>query len=143
MNPKFSDLEIALLFVSADVLSANRAVVSRRTEQIFYLSDVCGVEDELPADIDNPAAYLAIPHRQELDLGRTLVEEFVAIHMPEWDAHVHDLFRWPGAYRNFKRLLVSQNRLDQWHQFENMTTALWLQAWCRQNGLDFDLDEPI
>ena len=42
-----------------------------------------GDSDDLPEDVDESDKYIEIPHKNELDLGRNLVFQFVSKHIPE------------------------------------------------------------
>ena len=71
-----SDLLKGLEFASAgDGESAD--CVCLATGRVFFQSDWTDDEEELPADLDDPAHYLALPTRRELDLGRELVMAFI------------------------------------------------------------------
>lgn len=130
----FSDIEDALLFVSSDPYM-NTAVLSEATGRIYYFSEM-GDSDEDPDDIDDPGPLIDIPHKNDLDLGRELVFDFVSERLPEHYNHVLNIFRRKGAYTRFKSFLDSKGLLDEWHQFEDSRTKAALRKWCETNGID-------
>ncbi|MDJ0669159.1 MAG: hypothetical protein QNJ61_17895 [Desulfobacterales bacterium] len=75
----------------------------RRCLNIYYVSDL-GDSNELPEDIDEEK-YIAIPHKNELDLGKALVFEFTTANLPGEIEKVDSIFRRKGAYSRFKDLL--------------------------------------
>ena len=75
MAISFSDIEDAFFFVSSDHRFMRNAFLCKETGQIFYTSEM-GDSDELPEDIDNPDKYITIPHKNDLELGKSLVIEF-------------------------------------------------------------------
>jgi len=65
---KFNDLLDAFEFVSAAYPTEHEAYLCVATGTILYHAEL-GVEDEpLPDEIDDPERYIAIPHKNELDL---------------------------------------------------------------------------
>jgi hypothetical protein len=132
----FSDIEDAFFYVSSDQPFMNNAVLHKNTGKTFYRSEFSG-EDNFPEDVDS-GAYIEIPHKNDLDLGRNLVFEFVSRFIPERQDEVYDYFRRKGAYSRYKYLLEKLNLLDTWHEFEDQRTKSVLLEWCRENGLDVE-----
>jgi hypothetical protein len=66
------------------------AVVHRITGKVFLASGKAGF-DERPAGSETDPDYVTIPSRQELDLGKPLVIEFVRSHCPSELARVEAL----------------------------------------------------
>lgn len=129
-----SDLLKGLEFASAgDGESA--ACVCLATGRVFFQSDWTDDEEELPADLDDPAHYLALPTRRELDLGRELVMAFIEDASPADVETVRSYFRQRGAYGRYKDLLARRELLDSWYAFEQTATESALSEWCAQNGL--------
>jgi hypothetical protein len=91
--------------------------------------------DELPDDVDGNDDYVAIPHKNELDLGKPLVLEFVRKRCPELTNRVLAIFSRRGAYGRYKDLLAEKNRLEEWYAFENERTREALLKWCEQEGV--------
>lgn len=132
----FSDIEDAFLFVSSSLPFENIAVLNKKTGDIYYKSEMSGV-DEFPDDIESDD-YIDVPHKNDLNLGRDLVFNFVAGHLPEQMENVRQIFRAKGAYSRFKSLLDSQGLLEKWHEFENEQTKSALLQWCQRNDLQIN-----
>ncbi|SDR28418.1 Uncharacterised protein family (UPF0158) [Rhizobiales bacterium GAS113] len=137
MRVSYFDLENSFEFVSAGRLGENQAYVSKETGKIYWRSYYADVPDEeLPEDIDDGEKYLEIPHKNDLDLGRTLVFDFVADALPDDYEKVRDIFRSKGAYARFKDLLGYRKAVDRWHEFEAKATRDALRAWCKENAIE-------
>lgn len=130
----FSDIEDAFFYVSSDQPFMNHAVLNKKTGKTFYSSELSG-EDDFPEDIDSDD-YIEIPHKNDLDLGRNLVFEFVSRYIPENLDEVYAYFQRKGAYSRYKYLLEKLNLLDTWYAFEDQKTKSVLLEWCRKNGLE-------
>jgi hypothetical protein len=130
----YDALEQALHWTST-YADDQRALVSRTSGEIF-LAGIYGAEGDLPADVGDPAQYVAVPHRHDLDLGRPLVSRFCTKHLPPpLAAQVEGLFRRAGAYGRFKELLQRHGQLDAWFAFEAEATERALRGWCATVGL--------
>jgi hypothetical protein len=90
--------------------------------------------DELPPDLEDASLFAAVPHKNELDLGRALVFEFLEAQAPALVPMAEAFFRQRGAYAKFKALLERQQLLAQWYDHEAMATQRALQAWASDNG---------
>ncbi len=97
MDISFDEIEDAFLFVSADQPYMHNAYLCKETGEIFYTSEM-GDSDELPEDIDDPEKYVAVPHKNDLGLGKALVIEFASKYLPEELDKVHAIFSRKGAY---------------------------------------------
>jgi hypothetical protein len=128
----FDDLESALLWVSSGGPFENRALISKATGQVFYASSTHETEDELPEDIDDASLYWSVPHKNDLNLGRDLAFQFTAEYLPEKRSEVQDFFQRRGAYGRFRDLLERTERLEQWHQYEQVATRRVLLAWAAE-----------
>jgi hypothetical protein len=93
-------------------------------------------EGELPEDMEDATLYCAVPHKNDLDLGRNLVFRFVFECLPEQEHRVKDYFRRRGAYACFKELLDRTGHLEQWYQYEQKATKTALLAWAAEEGLN-------
>ena len=100
-----------------------------------YLSGI-GDSDDLPEDIDESDDYIEIPHKNRLDLGKSLVFQFVSEHLPGDLDQVERIFRKRGAYSRFKDLLERKNLLEQWYNYETDETSKALRAWCQKNKIE-------
>ncbi|ABQ24816.1 UPF0158 family protein [Geotalea uraniireducens] len=130
----YSSIEDAFLFVSSAAPFEHSAVVHRITGETFFASAYSD-DFDFPDDVDDNDDYIAIPHRNDLDLGKHLVMEFVRSHCPELTNRVIAVFSRRGAYGNYKGLLSEKDLLDKWHAFENARTREALLEWCEGNGL--------
>jgi len=138
MPIKFSEIKDAFFFVSMGEMYMNSAILCLKTGQVFYVSDF-GDSDELPEDIDDDLdKYIEIPHKNELNLGKFLVLEFSAMHLPDDLEKVNSFFYKKGAYAKFKNLLEAQGLLDKWYAFEEEEQNKALMEWCKDNGINIE-----
>jgi hypothetical protein len=141
MTPlNFDDLESAFNWVSGALPFENSACVSCATGEVYFLSDEIGDDGQIPDDIEDGTLYIAVPHKNDLDLGRSLVFEFVDEFMPDDIQKVSAMFSKRGAYSRFKDLLEDRNLLERWYAFERDATEKALRRWARENG--FELSTP-
>jgi len=132
---KFDEIEDAFFFVSSASQFTNSALLSKETGEIFYISDM-GDSDDLPEDIEDSDEYIEIPHKNELDLGRKLVLDFIAEECPEAMGRVHAIFKHKGAYSRYKEFLASKGLLEKWYEYENQRTKEALRQWCADNDIE-------
>lgn len=135
MKISYEDIESAFLFVSMQPMYGNQALLSTKTGEIFYISDY-GDSDELPDDIEESEDYIEIPHKNELNLGKRLVFDFVSERIPEKLDGVSQIFRRKGAYSRYKNFLDSLGLLDEWHKFEDNHQNKALRKWCSDNNIE-------
>ena len=134
---RYMDLEAAFFFVSSQPPCTNRAILCRHTGEFYYISGY-GDSDELPDDVDYSDRYVEIPHKNDFDLGRGLVHNFVSWRLPEAYDEVERIFSRKGAYSRFKELLESTRMLEDWYECENSGTEEALTEWCTSQGLDIE-----
>jgi hypothetical protein len=132
---KFQDIENAFMFVSTAPQFENSAILSKETGEIYYVSGI-GDSDELPDDVEDADKYIEIPHKNDLDLGKALVLEFVSEYLPGDFQEVTRIFNRKGAYARFKQLLESKGMLDQWYAYEESKQEAALREWCTENGIE-------
>ena len=137
MAISFDDIENAFFFVSMDQKYLHNAYLCKETDQIFYTSEM-GDSDELPEDIDDPDKYITIPHKNDLELGKTLVIEFTTEYLPKELDRVDSIFRSRGAYSRYKDLIDEKGLLDKWHKFEDERQKIALKKWCRENRIEIE-----
>ena len=130
----FDDLFAACEWVSGgEALGMDcNAYISRATGSIHWCGE--GVDEEPPEDIEDGTLYVAVPRKDEFELGRSLALRFVEEHLPSSRETVHEFFRRRGAYSKFKSLLASRGQLDAWHEYEATATESALREWCEENG---------
>ncbi len=72
----YDDISAAFEFVSSAALMEHSAYISLDTGQIHWISELASMDEELPDDLEVSDRYLAIPHKNELDLGKNLALRF-------------------------------------------------------------------
>ena len=135
MAISFEVIVDAFMFVSMEQQYIHNAYLCKETGQTFYTSEI-GDSDELPEDLDESDQYVAIPHKNELDLGKDLVFEFTSEYLPEELDRVLAIFRKKGAYSRYKDLLERKGSLQKWYQYEEDRQKAALREWCAENDID-------
>jgi hypothetical protein len=134
---KHDDLSMAFDFVSYAAPMEHNAYVSLDTGKVYWTSDYNDAfDEEIPDDLETSDRYLAIPHKNELDLGRSLVLHFVAHELPACYDQVEAFFQRRGAYARFKDLLARKGVLERWCAFEADAVEGALRRWCAENGIE-------
>jgi hypothetical protein len=133
----YDTIEEAFLFVSGAAPFERTAVVHRKTGETFYAS-LMSDYDELPEDLDESDDYVGIPHKNDLDLGKPLVMDFVRSQCPEEVDRILTIFSRRGAYGRFKDLLEQNGLLDEWYVFEQQRTHQALLHWCEENSIELE-----
>jgi hypothetical protein len=131
----FSEIWDAFLFVNSAEHGMHSAILCKDTGQIYYHSELGDFDDveELELDWD---ACIEIPYKNDLDLGKNLVFEFVELHLAEEYRRVEQIFECRGAYRRFKDLLEQKGLLQSWYDFENQEQEHALHQWCIENEIE-------
>jgi hypothetical protein len=132
---KYDDLEMAFAFVSSASPMENAAYISLDTGAIYWTSEFNPLDEEVPDDLETSDRYIAIPHKNDLDLGRPLALRFTAQELPAQADRVGGFFRHKGAYARFKDLVESEGMLEQWYKFEADATERALREWCAENDI--------
>jgi len=135
---KLADLLDALEWSSVDGSFENEAYVDRQSGKIYWSSSMGDADEELPGDIEDGTRYLAVPHKNDLDLGRRLVFRFVEEQLPESYGLVDGYFHKKGAYSRLRSLLEQKGCLEAWYRYEEKTVEQALRDWCGENGLRLD-----
>ena len=134
---KYEDLSAAFDFVSFAAPFEHRAFVSLDTGAIYWISETSPIDEEnLPDDLETSDRYIAIPHKNELDLGNNLALRFAEEQLPHRYSTIAAAFRHRGAYARFKELLVAEGCLEKWYAFEAEYTERALRDWCKENQID-------
>ena len=138
MGIKFSEIEDAFFYVSSAHMYANSAILCKESGKILYQSEYLEEEamDEIPEEVLENEDCVEIPHKNELDLGRNLVFEFVDEHLPGDFDRVRNIFRRKGAYGRYKDLLEERGLLKKWYDFENDRQTVALREWCEDNEIE-------
>ncbi len=135
----FDALEDAFEFVSFSGPGENQAVLCRETGKIFFRAELIELDtpDPFPEDVEDNPAYLAIPDKTELGLGRRVAVDFAASHLE--DPHVVSrIFNGPGAYGRWKVLLEERGLLHDWFSFELAEARTALRRWCEANEVEVE-----
>jgi hypothetical protein len=132
---KYEDLSAAFDFVSFAAPMEHHAYISIDTGTIYWISELNPLEEEVPEDLETSDRYIAIPHKNDLDLGSDLALRFAAAELPDRYNMVAQFFRHRGAYARFKELLASEGSLDKWYAFEAESTERALRDWCTANDI--------
>ena len=133
MEIKFSDIELAFEYVSSAPMTSNTAVLCNKTGDIFYSSDYD--EDEIPEAVYYRDDCIEIPHKNDLDLGKNLVFEFVDQYLSDDFERVRRIFKKRSAYARYKDLLERRGFLKKWYDFENTRQTETIRKWCEENGI--------
>jgi hypothetical protein len=133
---KYDDLSAAFDFVSFAAPFEHRAFISLDTGAIHWISETSSIDEEdLPDDLETSDRYIAVPHKNDLDLGNKLALRFAEEHLPHRYASVESCFRHRGAYARFKDLLAAEQCLDKWYAFEAECTERALRDWSAANQI--------
>jgi hypothetical protein len=133
---KYEDLSAAFDFVSLAAPMEHQAYISIDTGTIYWISDANPLDEEIPEDLETSDRYIAVPHKNDLDLGSDLALRFAADLRPGLHHRVEQFFRSRGAYARFKELLASEGCLDKWYAFEAESTERALRNWCTENNIN-------
>ena len=135
---KYSDLEMAMSFVSSGDMIDAAAYVSRKTGKIYWVSSELDEEDDIPDDLDDTGLYAGVPHQHDLDLGKRLVMKFTGQAMLDQYDQVAAIFHRPGAYSRYKELLHKNELLEEWYKFENSAIESALREWANAEGFEVE-----
>jgi hypothetical protein len=127
------DLLFAYEWVSADPTRENAAYIDRSTGKVYWNTEES--DEEMPEDIDDGTKYIAVPHKYDLDLGQTLVFEFVTEYLEDEYGKVASFFHKSGAYGRVKDLLERRKLLETWYEYEQTKVESALMQWCIENSL--------
>jgi hypothetical protein len=130
------ELRNAFEFVSSGPSSEHSAYICIDTGIIYWTSNVIDLEEEIPDDVDTSDRYIAVPHKNDLQLGQNLALSFIDQEIPHEYNFAASLFRKRGAYRRFKELLQTEGLLEKWFAFEANASDLALQDWCKENNIE-------
>ena len=136
MEISFDDIENAFMYVSSNQQYMNNAYLCKETGKIFYTSEMYD-SDELPEDIDDPDKYITIPHKNDFELGKSLVFEFASKYLADELDKINSFFHSRGAYSRYKDFLNRKGFLDKWYKFEDERQNTALKQWCLDNNIEF------
>ncbi|PKO66141.1 MAG: hypothetical protein CVU22_17035 [Betaproteobacteria bacterium HGW-Betaproteobacteria-16] len=133
-----ADLEVALEWSSSGQPYESQAFIDRTTGELHLQSMHGELGELLPPDLEDSSQYIAMPHKNDLDLGRQLVFDFADSESPHMADEVRRIFREKGAYGRFKVLLERTGELQKWYEFENAATQKALLQWAEDNGFQVE-----
>jgi len=131
----YNELRNAFEFVSSDSPSVQNAYISLDNGEIFWVSASVELEETVPEDVATSTRYLAVPHKNELQLGQKMALEFIDRALPDHYNAVASFFRKRGAYRKFKELLQAEGMLEPWFAHEANACDEELRIWCDENNI--------
>jgi hypothetical protein len=130
----FIDIEDAFLFVNSAPYGTNSAYLNVETGQILYQSEIAGI-DEIGDEKVDWDQTIEIPHENDLDLGQSIVFEFVEINLPDEHNRVREMFGELGADSLFKTFLGIKGLLGAWYRFEHERKQKALRSWCKESQI--------
>jgi hypothetical protein len=141
MKHSFDEIFKAFEFVSLAPVDDNQAILNIATGEIVQKTGMLD-EEEFPEEVETSDNYIWIPHKDDLDLGKGLIFDFVDLYMPEEKKAAKRLFRFgrAGAVSGFVKLLESLGKIGQWREFEKEETRNALLDWCDENEIEIDVD---
>ena len=135
---KFDAILEGFEFVSSVSPTEHAAFICRKTGDVIFYSEHLVAEEPLPEDIDETGKFISIPHKNDLDLGKSLALKFTAEVLPGAIRDVEGIFSRAGAYSRFKDFLTRSDKLEQWYEYEKREQENALRAWCQLNDLEVD-----
>jgi len=135
MAATFKEIEFAFDFVTFGQPGEHEAYVNIHTGETFWYSEFGDNEEELPENIDDENKYIALPDKNDLDLGKRLVLRFVYKYLPEEAEKIEGIFHHKGAYSKFKSILERKGIIENWYDYESAAQEKALREWCKFNGI--------
>jgi hypothetical protein len=137
-----SELLDSFHFANSGAPYESRAFINLDTGSLHWISNTIELEEEPPEDLDASDRYLALPHKNDLDLGRELALSFVEQELPNDYDRAEGFFYSKGAYGRFKTLLESRGVIEKWYAFEAQATEAKLCEWCHEQGIQVSRAKP-
>lgn len=134
MTIKFSDILDLFELVNFGSPFDHEGYICKESGKTYFYSELGDNEEELPNDV-NDEKYLAIPYKNELNLGNNLALDFTLEYLPTDYEKVRLIFNRKGAYARFKSLLESTDKIDEWYKFEAKRIEEALREWCTEQGV--------
>src|SRR3970040_680523 len=131
----YEEISSAFEVVASGAPMEHSAYISLDTGQIYWVSELTSLDEELPDDLDTSDRYLVVPHKTELNLGKNLALRFATLELPDFHEEIASIFRRKGAYGRFKQLLDDNGVLEKWYKFEAEATERALREWCVANDI--------
>src|SRR5689334_1662562 len=122
VSVKWSELIEAFEFANFGGPFESQAFVDLDTGSFHCISDPLDLDEETPVGLETSDRYLALPHKNDLDLGRRLALSFTEERLPGDLDRVLSYFHKSSAYGRFKELLGDRAVLEEWYAFEKEAT---------------------
>jgi len=135
MAAAFKEIEYAFDFVTFGQPGEHEAYLNIHTGETFWYSAFGDNEEALPDDIDDATKYIALPDKNDLDLGKRLVLSFVYKYLPEEAEKIEGIFYHKGAYSKFKSILERKGIIENWYEYESAAQEKALREWCKLNNI--------
>jgi hypothetical protein len=142
MRHSFDNIQNAFEFVSSAPVDENHAIFNLNTGEILQKSGMLD-EEEFPEDVEESDDVVWIPHRDDLDLGKELVFDFVDLYLPHEKKAIKAMFRFgrANAHSKFLAHMERLGKLEEWRAFEKEETRNALLDWCDENEIEVDVEE--
>lgn len=79
----YEEISSAFEFVGSAAPLEHSVYISLDTGQIYWISELAPMDEDVPGDLDTSDRYIAVPHKTELDLGKNLALQFAAQELPD------------------------------------------------------------
>jgi hypothetical protein len=132
----FDDIEYAFMYISSNQQYMNNAYLCKETGKIFYTSEMYD-SDELPEDIEDHDKHITIPHKNDLQLVKSLVFEFASKYLPDELDKINPFFYGRGAYSRYEDFSDRKGLLDKWYKFVDERQNTALEQLCLDNNIEF------
>jgi hypothetical protein len=139
---KFAEFLDAFEFASHSGPGETRAFINLDTASLHCISDAIELEEELPEDFESSDRYLALPHKNDLNLGRALAFSFAEQYLSKDYEKVVGYFHKRGAYSRFKDLLEYRGVLEDWFNYEKLATEQAVRLWCNEHEVQLSFSAP-
>ena len=101
MTVDFNELLEAFEFVSFGSMCEIEAYLCKQTGTVYFHFEDGDDPEKLPDDIEDEEKYISIPHKNDLNLGKRLVLDFVYQQIPNEIDEIQEIFSKKGAYSIF------------------------------------------
>ena len=123
------ELRTTFEFVNFGAPLEHSAYICVDTGKIYCHSLSAGLEEEedLPEDLETSDHYIAVPHKNDLGLGRRLALAFVAQELSDEYDSIAGFFGRRGAYGHLRHCCM---RAACWNNGMNSKTVRWKRPSC-------------
>ena len=132
----FDRLLEAFEFVSFGPPEEHQAFVCLETGRSTGIASLETTRNSCRKILTTLKGSVAIPHKNDLDVGKNLVFEFIEEVLPDAMSEVERMFSRRGAYSNFKNLLERRGLLPRWYEYEATAQEKAMREWCADPGIE-------